>query len=94
MLDLIYETYTESNPVAPKTTVAGSAARARDKEFESWLREIPGMDRMVVDCVGGKVPLWEDIMVRQGSVCYAWEKSAFEEGMKVGIRLMMEVYSL
>ena len=94
LLDLIYENYTESNPAAPKTTVAGRAARARDKEFEAWLREIPGMDILVEDCVGGKIPLWEEIMVRQGSVCCAWEKSAFEEGMKVGIRLMMEVYSL
>ena len=94
LLDPIYETYTENNPAAPKTTVAGRAARARDKEFEAWLREIPGMDRLVEDCVGGKIPLWEEIMVRQGSVCCAWEKSAFEEGMKVGIRLMMEVYSL
>ena len=94
LLDLIYETYTENNPAAPKTTAAGRAARARDKEFEAWLREISGMDRLVEDCVGGKIPLWEEIMVRQGSVCCAWEKSAFEEGMKVGIRLMMEVYSL
>lgn len=30
----------------------------------------------------------------QGTVCCAWEKTAFEEGLKVGIRLMMEVYSL
>lgn len=45
LLDLIYENYTENNPAAPKTTVAGRAARARDKEFEAWLREIPGMDR-------------------------------------------------
>ena len=67
MLDLIYENYTESNPAAPKTTVAGRAARARDKEFEAWLREIPGMDRLVEDCVGGKIPLWEEIMVRQGT---------------------------
>ena len=87
LLDLIYETYTESNPAAPKTTAAGRAARARDKEFEAWLREIPGMDILVEDCVGGKIPLWEEIMVRQGSVCCAWEKSAFEEGMKVGIRV-------
>ena len=94
LLDLIYEIYTENNPAAPKTTVAGRAARARDKEFEAWLREISGVDRLVEDCVGGKIPLWEEIMVRQGSVCCAWEKSAFEEGMKVGIRLMMEVYSL
>lgn len=94
LLDLIYETYTESNPVAPKDTVAGRAAKTKEKEFEAWLRETPGMDILVEDCVGGKIPLWEDIMVRQGSVCCAWEKSAFEEGMKVGIRLMMESYSL
>ena len=41
LLDLIYETYTENNPAAPKTTAAGRAARARDKEFEAWLRETP-----------------------------------------------------
>ncbi len=29
-------------------------------------------------------------MDQQGTVCCAWEKTAFEEGMKVGIRLMME----
>ena len=52
LLDLIYETYTESNPVAPKTTAAGRAAKAQDKEFEAWLREIPGMDILVEDCVG------------------------------------------
>ena len=94
LLDLIYETYTESNPVAPKTTGEGRTAKAREKEFEAWLRGLEGADRLVEDCVGGKIPLWEDIMVRQGSVCCAWEKSAFEEGMKVGIRLMMKVYSL
>ena len=94
LLDLIYETYIESNPVVPKDTVAGRAAKTKEKEFEAWLRETPGMDILVEDCVGGKIPLWEEIMVRQGSVCCAWEKSAFEEGMKVGIRLMMEVYSL
>ena len=94
LLDLIYETYTENNPVAPKTTVAGRTAKAREKEFEAWLRGLEDADRLVEDCVGGKIPLWEEIMVRQGSVCCAWEKSAFEEGMKVGIRLMMEVYSL
>ena len=31
---------------------------------------------------------------RQGTVCCTWEKTAFEEGLKVGIRLMMEAYSL
>lgn len=71
LLDLIYETYTESNPAAPKTTAAGRAARARDKEFEAWLREIPGMDILVEDCVGGKISLWEEIMVRQGRQYFA-----------------------
>ena len=46
------------------------------------------------DYVGDKIPFWEKIMDRQGTVCCAWEKTAFEEGLKVGIRLMMEVYSL
>ena len=46
------------------------------------------------DYVGDKIPLWKKIMDRQGTVCCAWEKTAFEEGLKVGIRLMMEVYSL
>ena len=48
------------------------------------------MDRLVDDYVGDKIPLWEKIMDQQGTVCCAWEKTAFEEGMKVGIRLMME----
>ena len=59
-----------------------------------WLRELEGMDRLVDDYVGEKIPLWEKIMGRQGTVCCAWEKTAFEEGLKVGIRLMMEVCSL
>ncbi|MCG4531136.1 hypothetical protein L0O89_09025 [Mediterraneibacter faecis] len=46
------------------------------------------------DYVGDKIPLWEKIIDRQGTVCCTWEKTAFEEGLKVGIRLMMEVYSL
>lgn len=69
LLDLIYETYIESNPVAPITTVAGRAAKTKEKEFEAWLRETHGMDILVEDCVEGKIPLWEKIMVRQGSVC-------------------------
>ena len=28
---------------------------------------------------------------RQGTVCCVWEKTAFEEGLKVGMRLMVEV---
>ena len=55
LLDLIYEHYTENNPVE-KNTVAGKAAKEKEKELEEWLRGL--------------------------------------EGLKVGIRLMMEVYSL
>ena len=70
LLDLVYEHYTENNSIAPENTVAGKAAKEKEKELETWL--------------------WEKIMDQQGSVCCAWEKTAFEEGMKVGIRLMME----
>ena len=93
LYDLVYEHYTENNPVE-KNTVAGKAAKAKEKELEEWLRSLEGMDRLVDDYVGDKIPLWEKIMDRQGTVCCAWEKTAFEEGLKVGIRLMMEVYSL
>ena len=75
-------------------TDAGKAAKAKEKELEEWLRGLDGMDRLVDDFVGGKLPLWEKIMDRQGTVCCAWEKTAFEEGLKVGIRLMIEAYSL
>lgn len=93
LLDLIYEHYTENNSVAPKTTVAGRAAKEKEKELEKWLRGLDGLERLVED-YGGQIPLWEKIMDMQGSVCCAWEKTSFEEGLKVGIRLMTEVYSL
>ena len=83
----------ENNPVE-KNKVAGKAAKAKEKKLEEWLRGLDGMDRLVDDYVGDKIPLWEKIMDRQGTVCCTWEKTAFEEGLKVGIRLMMEVYSL
>ncbi len=38
LLDLIYEHYTESNPASPKTTVAGRAAKAKEKELKKWLQ--------------------------------------------------------
>ena len=93
LLDLIYEHYTENNSAVPKSTAAGQDAKSKEKELEKWLRQIPGLDVMVED-YGGQIPLWEKIMDRQGSVCCAWEKTAFEEGLKVGIRLMSEVYGL
>lgn len=93
LLDLIYEHYTENNSVAPKNTVAGRAAKEKEKELEKWLRGLDGMGQLVED-YGGQIPLWEKIMDKQGSVCCAWEKTSFEEGLKVGIRLMTEVYSL
>ena len=89
LLDLVYEHYTENNSIAPENTVAGKAAKEKEKELETWLRGLPRMDEMVED-YGIDIPLWEKIMDQQGSVCCAWEKTAFEEGMKVGIRLMME----
>ena len=92
LLDLIYEHYTENNPVE-KNTVAGKAAKAKEKELEEWLRGLDGMDKLVDD-YGGDIPLWEKIMDRQGSVCCAWEKTAFEEGMKVGMRLMLEALDI
>ena len=93
LLDLIYEHYTENNPAAPKATVAGRAAKEKEKELERWLRGLDGMERLVED-YGGQIPLWEKIMDRQGSVCCVWEKTSFEEGLKVGIRLMSEVYGV
>ncbi len=53
LLDLIYEHYTENNPVE-KNTVAGKAAKAKEKELEEWLRSLEGMDRLVDDYVGDK----------------------------------------
>ncbi|WP_230399238.1 hypothetical protein [Novisyntrophococcus fermenticellae] len=58
LLDLIYEHYTENNPVAPKTTVAGRAAKEKEKELEAWLKGIDGMEKLVED-YGGQIPLWE-----------------------------------
>ena len=67
LLDLIYEHYTENNPVE-KNTVAGKTAKAKEKELEEWLRGLDGMDRLVDDYVGDKIPLWEKIMDRRGRV--------------------------
>ena len=50
LLDLIYEHYTENNPVE-KNTDAGKAAKAKEKELEEWLRGLEGMDRLVDDYV-------------------------------------------
>lgn len=36
--------------------------------MEEWLRGLDGMDRLVDDYVGDKIPLWEKIMDRQGTV--------------------------
>ena len=34
------------------------AAKAKEKELEEWLRGLEGMDRLVDDYVGDKIPLW------------------------------------
>lgn len=93
MLDLIYEHYTENNSIAPQSTEAGRKANREEKGLEAWLRSIDGMDALVED-YGSEIPLWEKIMDKHGSVCCAWEKTAFEEGMKVGMRLMMEALNV
>lgn len=90
ILDLLYNFYTETNPAAPKETAAGRAAKQMHDELAEWLKVIEGMDRMVED-YGLHIQLWEDIMDHVGSVNCAWERTAFEEGVKTGIRLMMEV---
>ena len=54
LLDLIYEHYTENNPVE-KNTVAGKTAKAKEKELEEWLRGLEGMDRLVDDYIGDKI---------------------------------------
>jgi len=60
LLDLIYEHYTENNPVE-KNTVAGKTAKVKEKELEEWLRGLEGMNRLVDDYVGDKdSPLGED----------------------------------
>ena len=60
LLDLIYEHYTENNPVE-KNTAAGKVAKTKEKELEEWLRGLEGMDRLVDDYVGDKdSPLGED----------------------------------
>ena len=60
LLDLIYEHYTENNPVE-KNTGAGKTAKVKEKELEEWLRGLEGMNRLVDDYVGDKdSPLGED----------------------------------
>ena len=44
LLDLVYEHYTENNPVE-KNTVAGKVAKEKEKELEEWLRSLDGMNR-------------------------------------------------
>ncbi len=45
LLDLIYEHYTENNPVE-KNTVAGKVAKEKEKELEEWMRGLDGIKLM------------------------------------------------
>ena len=67
LLDLIYEHYTENNPVE-KNTVAGKAAKAKEKELEEWLRGLDGMDRLVDDYVGDKIAAFYDSLLFPSSM--------------------------
>lgn len=82
--------YLKTHQVAPKETAAGRAAKQMDDELAEWLKRIEGMDQIVED-YGLHIQRWEDIMNHAGNVSCAWERTAFEEGVKTGIRLMMEV---
>ncbi len=84
LLDLIYNFYTETNPTATKDTAAGRTAKQMDEELVEWLKGIEGMNCMVID-YGLNIPLWEDIMNHVGSESCAWERTAFEEGVNIGI---------
>ena len=55
LLDLIYEHYTENNPVE-KNTVAGKEAKEKEKELEEWLRGLDGIGRMGGGALSGKDP--------------------------------------
>ena len=56
LLDLVYEHYTENNSITPENTVAGKAAKEKEKKLETWLRGLPRMDEMVED-YGIDIPL-------------------------------------
>ena len=59
LLDLIYEHYTENNPVE-KNTVAGKEAKAKEKELEEWLRGLDGMNRLVDDYAYSEILSFEN----------------------------------
>ena len=58
LLDLIYEHYTENNPVE-KNTVAGKAAKAKEKELEASEKRIAELSaifkRLYEDSVTGRI---------------------------------------
>ena len=54
LLDLIYEHYTENNPVE-KNTVAGKVAKEKEKELEEWLRGlVEWIDRSEIRFLSGR----------------------------------------
>ena len=53
LLDLIYEHYTENNPVE-KNTVAGKVAKEKEKELEEWMRGLDGMTMLEIRFHFGK----------------------------------------
>ena len=62
LLDLIYEHYTENNPVE-KNTVAGKVAKEKEKELEEWMRGLDGMDRLADDYVGDAIGVVQPVGV-------------------------------
>ena len=82
LLDLIYEHYTENNPVE-KNTDAGKAAKAKEKELEEWLRELDGMDRLVDDYNWVKRLRQKDCVDRPASTGRAYRAAESQEVVRV-----------
>ena len=45
LLDLVYEHYTENNSIAPENTVAGKAAKEKEKKLETCFETCRGWMR-------------------------------------------------
>lgn len=64
LLDLIYEHYTENNPVE-KNTIAGKAAKVKERELEEWLRGLDQVGFLTTQRVDGKLILPEAVQLLQ-----------------------------
>ena len=84
LLDLVYEHYTENNPVE-KNTVAGKVAKEKEKELEEWMRGLDGMDRLEVEVESVEKPK----IYFSGKV-YCREKACISVRTVIGSRSALE----